>query len=816
MAVHRGKRWIRFVTVGTLVAALLGIGYFAASATVGSAAPIPPAAPPLTVAVGSPTAPSTSNAPWTTGNVSLGAPGAYPIALAYVAATDDLWVEDVPSVLIEVSALTGARVATLEIGSAPAEANAPASLALDPASDRVYLLGPGPLGVTAVDWTTNTVVASFDLPSACQVVEGLAFVPSTAELWVACASAIVAISTVTGSVVYALAVAYAPGTILFDPASGAVVASVYVHGPSENGSATYGLDVFDPAVAPTLSETIVTGTGSSGAFVVGTGDYVKAMGELVFPAQGPTNSWGVEALSALDYHGAVFVPLPGHPVSAAAAGPNSSTVYLAMYGSESIARFDLRGLTVNASVPSGGTPVAVAVDPADASVWVADEDTAQLWGFAAATLQPIAQVAVGGGPGALAVDPATGRLWVANSNNVTVLSGSPPTILATIPIDGGPSAVAIDPVAGRAYVATVDNANVTIINASTFRIVGSIAVAAQPTALAVDPPLGLLLVASDSGRYGEVEAFSLSSGQPIARWTVGHYPTNLLLDPASGDVIVTNELSSNLTVIDPLEGPVAATVNLTGFYPWQAAYDARDRLLLLSDANEIVNVSSGGAYAWVYALNATTFAFVGRTMTDPVTLGLAYDPVNGLAYAAAYLTSRVVVLTPDPLAVIATIPVGLEPVPAIFDPTADAVVIGNSASASLTYIWTPVSEYALTVTETGLPTGTYWSASVGNESQRSNATAILFELANGTYPFAVGSVSGYVATPSEGNVTLDGAPAGLTIRFEPTGSAATFAVSPALIATTGGVATGAVAALVAYWVDPRRRVRRPPDRHSPL
>ncbi|EQD27610.1 thermopsin precursor, partial [mine drainage metagenome] len=50
--------------------------------------------------------------------------------------------------------------------------------------------------------------------------------------------------------------------------------------------------------------------------------------------------------------------------------------------------------------------------------------------------------------------------------------------------------------------------------------------------------------------------------------------------------------------------------------------------------------------------------------------------------------------------------------------------------------------YAVTFTETGLPTGTNWPVTLSSTARSSSTTTITFSEANGTYAYAVGSVGG--------------------------------------------------------------------------
>jgi hypothetical protein len=123
--------------------------------------------------------------------------------------------------------------------------------------------------------------------------------------------------------------------------------------------------------------------------------------------------------------------------------------------------------------------------------------------------------------------------------------------------------------------------------------------------------------------------------------------------------------------------------------------------------------------------------------------------------------------------------------------------IANPASGTLTVSGGPVAKsiafsgsggagaYRLTFLGSGLQSGTNWSVGVNGVQKASTAATIEFLVANGTYTFSPGAVSGYTATPSSGTVTISGAPA--TVNFVYTaGGAGSYNVT----FTESGLASG--------------------------
>ena len=79
----------------------------------------------------------------------------------------------------------------------------------------------------------------------------------------------------------------------------------------------------------------------------------------------------------------------------------------------------------------------------------------------------------------------------------------------------------------------------------------------------------------------------------------------------------------------------------------------------------------------------------------------------------------------------------------------------------------PTGEYNVTFNETGLSSGTLWSATFNGSAISSTTNTISFTVANGTYPYSIGSVSGYTLSASSGNVTVSGKNITQNITFTP-------------------------------------------------
>jgi hypothetical protein len=96
--------------------------------------------------------------------------------------------------------------------------------------------------------------------------------------------------------------------------------------------------------------------------------------------------------------------------------------------------------------------------------------------------------------------------------------------------------------------------------------------------------------------------------------------------------------------------------------------------------------------------------------------------------------------------------------------------------------------FLVTFTETGLPPGSWNVTLNGTTLSASAPQSIVFPEINGTYPFSVGTVPGYVPTPSRGTLTVSGAPVTETITWAPKTYPVIFSESGLLTGTPWGVA----------------------------
>jgi hypothetical protein len=107
-------------------------------------------------------------------------------------------------------------------------------------------------------------------------------------------------------------------------------------------------------------------------------------------------------------------------------------------------------------------------------------------------------------------------------------------------------------------------------------------------------------------------------------------------------------------------------------------------------------------------------------------------------------------------------------------------VSGAAVSRAIAFTASAPATYTVTFTESGLTSGMSWSVTLNGSTLSSMTTTVAFTEVNGSYPYTIGTVSGYTATPSSGSVPVSGAAVNRAIAFtaaSPTTYSVTFTES---------------------------------------
>jgi YVTN family beta-propeller protein len=342
-----------------------------------------------------------------------------------------------------------------------------------------------------------------------------------------------------------------------------------------------------------------------------------------------------------------------------------------------------------------------------------------------------AVIAVGTDPFGVAVDTVTDQVWVTNtgSNNVTVINGTNQAVVRNIAVHSEPLGIAVNPAQARVFVASNGTNTTIVIDASTGVVLANPAVGAEPIGVAFDATTDRVFV-SDLGS-DQVTILNGSTGTAVTNVSVGSEPVGLAVDNTTGTVYVANMGTNNVSVLGAATGTLLATVPVVanGFTPvlQGVTYDSVDRLVWVTAGFSAI------------VINTSQERVVDEVIYDPA--GIAFDPANG------------------------------------------DVCLTNSANVTFgcfDFGTDLQSDVNLTVSETGLPTGTTWNLTLfvgpwmygDHVTQSITGTSFVFGLdrwlhAPGyNYSFAIQPVAGEAPNPVDGYVVAVGnRPSWLNVTF---------------------------------------------------
>jgi YVTN family beta-propeller protein len=300
----------------------------------------------------------------------------------------------VPAAARPVSAQT--IVATVTVGSFPF------GVAVNSATNRIYVTNATSSNVSVIDGATNTVVATVPVGNTPYQVD---VNPSTNRIYVA--------NSVSNDV------------SVINGATNTVVATVPV-----------GSQPLSVAVNSTTNRIYSANFGSDNVSVI----------------DGATNT----VVAA--------VAVGSHP-RGIAANSSTNRIYVSNAGANTISVIDGAANTVVATVTVGNGQYYFDVNPSTNRIYVPnfDDDTVSVINGATNTV--VATVTVGDGPRDTAVNPSTNRIYVANrnANTISVIDGATNTVVNTVTVGNGPYSIAVNSSTNCIYVDNSGNNTVSVL-----------------------------------------------------------------------------------------------------------------------------------------------------------------------------------------------------------------------------------------------------------------------------------------------------------------------------------------------------------------
>jgi YVTN family beta-propeller protein len=726
-----------------------------------------------------------------------------------------------------ISTATNTVVASPRTGTDSSE---PVELVLDSVDDYVDVINSLTDNVTVLNGTTGAVVTSVTVGS---VPNAAAFAPTQDELLVAngAGNTVSVLAQATNTVTHTLPIGHGAQMASYDPKNG----YVYVATPeSENVS------VLNPATNTVVGSVTTNNYPDGVTAAPGTGDvFVLNQGsfrvETNLTVLGPTSDVPVAS-----------VPLVVYPYGITAA-PNGA-LYVANWGGNDT--YLLRASTnrVTGVGPAGYEPTSSAYDPSNGELYVIDTVYAEVTVLSASgTL--VTTVAGPYDPQGIAFDAADGDFYVSNGlGTVTLIDGATNSVAQTLTVASGANLVGVlyDPHTLEVYVTDTTTSSVIVLNGTTQ--VASIPVGSRPLGLAYDSVNDTVFVANynsdnlsvigptdkvvrtvssyfpeflafDAGtdaiymttdENGNVNAFNASSyaglGSPLdIQGSVRS--EGIAYDPSSGEIYVSNEDWGSISILSTaLPYPVTFVESgLPVGTPWSVTLAG---VVNSSISSDVGFLELDGTYPYSlgpvagYAANASSGSVVvsGTARTVDIGFSVPVFPVTFHETGLPAGTRWTVTLAGTPNASSSasigfaepngSYAFGVSPVSGYSANTSSGSVSvrGGPRSVSVGFTASTASTYSVSFAETGLTVGTAWSVTLaGTLGQSSSSTVTFASEPNGSYPYSVGTVTGFRGAPSSGTLVVQGMPARVDITFSAASSnfSATLSASPASIVLGG-------------------------------
>ena len=733
--------------------------------------------------------------------------GSYPQQGTLDTVNGNLYVSDLGGGNVTVvSTVTEAAIGSVGVG------NGPSAATYDPSNGDIYvpitntsLGGQYGRNVTVISGTSDKVVAS--VGTGGYGPETPTYDPKDGDMYVPDVdNGVAALSIIAGSNNTMVAYYFWGGGVpqpAYDPFDGAMYISNYLYVrvlSGSNNSVLMNLSVGTGPQTPVLDnlsgDIYVSNSGSSNVSVIGVspnrivgafplGNQVEAAlfnpqnGEIYVPG---LNARNVTIISGANNHVVGSVNVGVSPQQATMDSGNDE-IFLPNLNSSNLSVISSASDTVISSIPIPAPPSAVGYDSVDADIYVSTHtclnpdyncrhDNVSVVSAASNTV--VTNLSVWVNPQTPAIDNSKGYIMVPNIgcyvfggcpayNNVTVLQGTKQ--VTNITVGGLPQTPLYVSGNGDWYVSNANSNNVSVISEKTLKVIATVNVGTHPGTPTLDPANGDIYVPNQYG--GTLSVISSSNNtviatiSPTVSGASGPFLTPTF-DPGNGNLYVSN--GYGVLVVSGSSNSVLTDIPLAGGVQ-VPAYDSQNGNLYASVQSEgVVAVIPGNIYnvtfdetglptgsGWVaWAVNFTGVTDMGYS--SPI----QFDAPNG---TYAYSVDPIVGWTATPSA-------------------GSVTVAGSSVTVLITFTRSSSGSYMVSFSETGLPSGTNWSIALSGHVFSSTNSNISFSEPNGTYPFTVGSVSGYASNITSGIVTVNGGPVSRSVTFSPQVALTSVTVSP--------------------------------------
>jgi len=667
---------------------------------------------------------------------------------------------------------TGKVVATIPTGSSPVGA------AYDSGMNEVFVANELSGNVSAINDATDTVTATIMVGTG---PVGMAYDPGDNDVLVANDDSdnVSVISDAIDRVTATVPVGPAPAALTYDSGKGEVfVTNSYCNFICVGGGGacmpSYGsVSVIDVSTKSVV-KTIRVGCNPQGvAFDSGMGEVLVAN----------TLSNNVSVINDTTDK-VVATVATGLFSEAVAYDSGKGEIFVANPGSDNVSVISDTTDKVVASVRVGTYPTSVTYDSAFGEVFVANADSNNVSVISDGTNTVAASIAVGTYPACVAYDGGTGEIFVANrgSGNVSVISGSSNTVTSTLVVGYYPAGIAVDESNGLVYVSNFDQGTISMISMGP----------PPPTFTVTFTESGLPLGTSWSVTLGGVQNTSLTNSMTFAKPN-GTYPwvvaalSGYQANTTYGNITVNGANVSVLISWSPTYLVTFTESGLPSGTSWSVTLNGS---LRSSTTSSIIFSEPNGTYAWtltaisgyhanIYFGNITVS---GTGSTVPISWSQVTYSVSFTEIGLPPGTEWWVNVTGGPSNSSTTTTLSLNEPNGTYHYSLASVnkefasqggsftVSGATLSKTVTF---SLVMYTVKFTETGLPTGTNWTVSIGGTPRYSTGSTIMFVEANGTYLYSVMPVANFTTTYN-GQVIVNGNNPSVEVVFVPFTYAVTF------------------------------------------